>query len=184
MADNIQGLIIDLRGNHGGDSALPPKLLGHFVEFETFYRDLAYRAASGGYGVRMDERMTIELAKPLYKGPIVVLVDYKTFGAAESMAYALRQLSRTRVVGFSASQGTADVPTADIVMPGSYRISYPIARAVDQRGKVIITSNGEGVGGVQPDVLVPLNQKNATDFYVKKIDVVMIEAVRVLQQGI
>jgi len=120
----------------------------------------------------------------LYKGPIVVLVDWKTFGAAESMAHALRQLPRTRVVGFSASQGTADVPTADIVMPGSYRISYPIARAVDQNGRVIITSNDDGVGGVQPDVLVPLNEKNAIDFYVKKTDVVLIEAVRILQQGL
>lgn len=184
MDRNMQGLIIDLRGNNGGDSALPLKLLGHFVEFETVYRDLAYRDAhSDTFAIRFNERMSISPQTSLYKGPIVVLVGFKTFGAAESMAYALRQLPRSRVVGFSASHGTADVPTQEVILPGSYRITYPIARAVTPEGKVIITANKDGIGGVQPDVLVPLNRTNATAFYVEGNDVVLREAIRLLQQG-
>jgi carboxyl-terminal processing protease len=58
-------------------------------------------------------------------------------------------------MGVLGTEGSLAKVGGEITMPGGYVVHYPIGRYVDDKGNVLITTNAEGDGGVQPDVVVP-----------------------------
>lgn len=97
----IDGLVIDLRGTTLGVTGSLKELLGQFVKGDvgTYYT----RAQTAPFTVD-----ALDLAKPLAKVPIVVLVDSNTSGEAEQFAAILQSQKRAKVIG-QQSRGRSDL---------------------------------------------------------------------------
>ncbi|MDW8482293.1 MAG: S41 family peptidase [Meiothermus sp.] len=101
----VEGLIIDLRGNRGGSSANLKSALSHFVEGDV-------GEASGRIPRR--DRFIIEPSHiyPYYKAvKLVILIDEGTNSAAELFAYILRTERRALLIGAPTAGNAQGVAT-------------------------------------------------------------------------
>jgi carboxyl-terminal processing protease len=138
-----RGIVIDLRGNPGGISALAMGIAGWFVAH-----------AEHPLGVMRTRETEIRFAifpRPeTYSGCLAILVDGCSASTAEIMAAGLQELGRARLFG-SRTAGAA-LPSQVIRLPNGDGFQYATADYVTFRGHRI-----EGVG-VTPDVEVPLTR--------------------------
>jgi len=103
----LQGLVLDLRGNAGGVVSALPALAGLFLpEGKTLYYEIR-RTGTRPIQVQGDEGP--------FTGKLIVLIDPQTASAAEILASALQAYQRTELFG-QASAGKA-----------SMQIAYPLA---------------------------------------------------------
>ena len=139
-ASKIRGVILDLRGNPGGevDQAL--------VVADLFVRKGLLTRTRGRDGKVLRE----ETAHPRGtddKTPLAVLIDRHSASAAELLAAALQDLGRAVVVG-ERSYGKGTVQRVKGLEDGSV-LTLTIARYVSLDGRVI-----DGVG-VEPNIVAP-----------------------------
>lgn len=150
-----KGLVIDLRGNGGGSTVWGTRILEHLtskplpqtlqrvrhvdvqVEGSEF---LFWRPLPAG------EMRQAPVARP-YDGPVVMLVDARTFSAAEDTAAIFKMMKRGSILGMPTGGSTGQPVSLPLPGGGTVRIcakrdSY--ADGSDYVGK-----------GVQPDVVVP-----------------------------
>ena len=90
-AEQIDGLVIDLRGNGGGSLVEATELTGLFIETGPIVQ---VRDNKGTIKVNDDSNPDVA-----YKGPLVVLVDRQSASASEIFAGAIQDYSRGLVVG-------------------------------------------------------------------------------------
>ena len=137
--EDIDGLVVDLRGNQGGalDEAL--QVAGLFIETGPIVQ---IRRASGPTRVKWDQDPTLA-----WDGPLGILVDRSSASASEILAGAIRDHGRgivigTRTYGKGTVQNLIDLP--------SYGGTGRLKLTVSQYFRV----NGEGVQlrGIEPDV--------------------------------
>ena len=104
------GLIIDVRNNPGGDTAVARPIMGRLISQTTQYAWMARRQGKG-LGKRWSEYV-----KPwgpwTYTGPVVVLVNHWSASMAEGFSMGLDGMKRATVVGTRmASLGAAIAQT-------------------------------------------------------------------------
>jgi C-terminal processing protease CtpA/Prc len=158
-ADEIlsaKGLILDLRGNGGGSSDNGYPLLSWLSERPIAGTVSAVRVndaldhARQGAGTAMRwRRLPVGELKPgkrFFGGPVVMLIDARTFSAAEDTAAVFRQMHRGTIIG-SASGGSTGQPLL-FDLPGGGK-----ARICVKRDSYADGSDFVGVG-VLPDVAV------------------------------
>ena len=99
--ENIEGLILDLRGNGGGSLEEVRRMTGFFigkgpvVQVKTTLGRIEVKESSD--------------PKALYTGPMVVMIDKTSASASEILAGALQDYNRAVVVGDSSSFGKGTV---------------------------------------------------------------------------
>ncbi len=141
LAD-VEGLIIDLRQNGGGDSVTA----GHVVQ-----------SALGGAvpAVQSIDRRGRAVAEELPRAglpaipatvSIIILVDRRSASASEFVAYSLQQERRAQIVG-SRSAGAASMMGDPLPLEGGFQVIIPEARPLNR----VSGRNWEG-SGVVPDV--------------------------------
>lgn len=93
------GLIIDLRGNGGGSTALAERMAGRFLSEAFVYGREHYRGRlpQRGWRLHLDYRVTPRA--PVYPGPLVLLGDELTMSTAEQFLVALVDSGRALLVG-------------------------------------------------------------------------------------
>jgi C-terminal peptidase prc len=129
---DTHGLIVDLRGNHGGffevRKALAEQLNGEQVLFWSY---------KGREGIR---EVYLEPAKDAYTGPLVVLIDVMSLSSAEEFSGAMQAIDRAAIVG-ERSAGICVV--ADLMqLPNGATFMYPIEQTRTADGTVL---EGRGV---------------------------------------
>ncbi len=102
MKENINGLVLDLRGNGGGSLEEAISLTGLFIKRGPVVQVLDWRRE------RPDNRMNSNL-EPLYSGPLVVLTDKTSASASEILAAAIQDYGRGVVVGDESTFGKGTV---------------------------------------------------------------------------
>ena len=121
------GLIIDLRGNHGGLIGMIAGLSGLLEQSPLWLGSMQSRQGSNSL-------VAYPQHSP-YTGELVVLVDSTSQSAAEMFAAALQEGGRAQVVG-EITAGNA-IPSVIIKLPTGALFQYGFARYVTPRGTVL-----------------------------------------------
>ncbi|MFF3258831.1 S41 family peptidase [Streptomyces sp. NPDC002932] len=143
LVSRAEALIVDLRGNRGGDPDTVAFVCGYLLDERTHLNTMYWR---GG------ERTEQSWSPPHVPGarfggtkPLYVLTGDSTFSAAEELAYDLQQLGRAVVVGESTRGGAH--PCQGWTVHPHLEATVPFGRAINP----VSGTNWEGVG-VGPDV--------------------------------
>jgi C-terminal peptidase prc len=132
---SVSGMIIDLRGNSGGEIEGMPDL---FLAERTW---LFLRKARTG-----ETKIFSNPPKDVYRGPLAVLIDVTSGSASELFAACLQALGRAVVVG-DRSPGSV-MESDNQIFPNGAILMYPVAQLCTPDGTVL-----EG-RGVIPDIEV------------------------------
>ena len=150
MAEKIQGLVLDLRGNGGGSLEEAIKLTGLFipkgpvVQAKDWRDNITWRDC--------------ENERPLYEGPLVVLTDRSSASASEILAAALQDCRRAVIVGEKSTFGKGTVQTilpVERYMPFFSDKSRAGALKVTIQKFYRIAGGSTQLRGVIPDVRLP-----------------------------
>jgi hypothetical protein len=151
-------LIVDLRGNGGGDPAAVAYWVSFFMDPKTptHVNDLLWRKP--GTAEYRREVFTTELTPSSYLAkPVVLLTGPRTFSGGEEFAYDMQSLKRATLVGETTGGGAN--PGALRPLPAGLTIFLPTGQAVNP----ITQTSWEGQG-VQPDIPVTAGTAFATAY--------------------
>ncbi len=145
---DTQGLILDCRGNGGGD----PNTVAYYVSYLTEGAPFVINTFHTRQG-SVQEFATTDLGQLGYgeRKPVWMLTSAHTFSGGEQLAYDLQALRRARLVG-EVTGGGAN-PARPIPLTDGFLATIPFAHPVNP----VTNANWEG-RGVQPDVAVPAAQ--------------------------
>ena len=144
LADT-DALVIDLRGNGGGDPATVALLASYLFDERTHLNDIYDRPKDS-----TTEYWTADtLAGTRFGGKkkVYVLVSNQTFSGGEDLAYSLQAQKRATVIG--ATTGGGAHPVMAQRLSDNFAAMVPSGRAINP----VTKTNWEGVG-VVPDVVV------------------------------
>ncbi len=143
---NADALIIDLRGNRGGEPGMIAQVLSYLFDKPTHVNDMYERL-----GDKTRQWWTLPYVPGLRFGerkPVYVLTSRETFSGGEEFAYDLQSLKRAVVIGETTKVGAHD--SRPVKLSEHFMIELPFARAINP----ITRTNWEGKG-VVPDVAKP-----------------------------
>jgi carboxyl-terminal processing protease len=136
-AHHVRAIVLDLRGNPGGQGAMAIPVGSLFVKEPVTLGTLKFR----DFGQTLVARP--EMGAVPFLGPLAILTDEGTASAAEILAAGLQESKRAVVVG-DASLG-AVLPSVIEALPGGAVMQYVVADFKTPKGVLL-----EG-RGVQPD---------------------------------
>jgi carboxyl-terminal processing protease len=141
---NKKALVIDLRGNQGGN-------FGALFGISSLLTDKGFLLGTE-ISKNGKEPRFIQPQLKNFKGKIVVLTDAQSYSAAEILASGLQENKRAVVIGDKTS-GSA-LPALTQVLPTGAVFLFPIANFQTPNGNFL-----EGKG-VEPDVKISLDRKS------------------------
>ncbi len=150
MRENIDGLVLDLRGNGGGSLEEAINLTGLFIQRGPVVQSKDWR---GNIDFRRSRNRY-----PVYDGPLVVLTDKASASASEILAAALQDYNRSLIVGEKSTFGKGTVQT---IMHVSREM--PIFADRERAGALKVTiqkfyriaGGSTQLRGVVPDLTLP-----------------------------
>jgi hypothetical protein len=148
LASRAEALVLDLRGNRGGDPDTVAFVCSYLLDERTHLNTMHWR--EGGRTLTAESWSLPYVPGPRFGGskPLYVLTGPGTFSAAEECAYDLQQLGRAVIVGEPSGGGAH--PREGYTVHPNLEVSVSTGRAVNP----VSGTNWEGTG-VQPDVPVP-----------------------------
>ena len=151
--EEVPGIIFDMRQN-GGGSPMGSGLAAYFTKTEVELSRSYYYSERTGKFETYGPPSTIEPDDSLYyPGRLVVLVGPACASACEDVAWVLRQLPQTSVLGQYPSSGMyGEVGRGQYLLPAGISMQIPTGMDRDMQGEIVI----EGTG-VVPDLKVPVD---------------------------
>jgi len=165
--NNKDGIIIDVRGNGGGNGANALTIASRFADKRYLYYKQRYKTGpakndfSDWVNFFVDPQGKVQFTKP-----VVVLMSRCTFSAAELFVCAMNVLPNVTLVGDTTAGGIGDPVYRELLNGWSYRLSTSIGAMAD--GYII---DGKGIS---PQIAV----KN--DSTTGNRDVMLEEAIKVI----
>lgn len=99
--ENVNGIILDLRGDGGGSLQDAIEIAGYFIDFGPIVQ---VKAKQGGARVYGDPDPGV-----IYTGPLVIMVNSISASASEILAAAMQDYNRALIVGSSQTFGKGTV---------------------------------------------------------------------------
>ncbi|TMB32775.1 MAG: S41 family peptidase [Deltaproteobacteria bacterium] len=137
-----RALVIDLRGNGGGDGDTVADLVGYLLDKKTL---LQWDIQRGGKELEHFSAEKVDGPRYGEKRPVYVLTSNRTFSAAEECAYDLQTQKRAVIVGEHTGGGANHNRFFRIAKDFAVSIPYMTTK------NAVTGKNWEGTG-VQPDV--------------------------------
>ncbi len=140
--EEVEGIILDLRGNGGGSLLESIRMTGLFI--------------SAGPVVQVREPNNLRIlpdmdARVAYNGPLIVLVNRLSASASEILAAALQDYRRAIIVGDSKTHGKGTVqtiaPLGDEKQLGSIKVTCSVFYRINGKSTQKM--------GVIPDIIIP-----------------------------
>ncbi|MEM7127545.1 MAG: S41 family peptidase [Chloroflexota bacterium] len=181
LDENVQALVIDVRGNRGGLDTMVPAMMSYFTPSRLHYEGVT----TYNRWVKDFSRLFSLYVNPnelQFTKPVVVLVDHRTKSSGEGFGLIAKSLSTVSVVGIHGTDGSFGMAGASILLPTDIEVSYPWGQSVDLDGIVQVDSNHALEGGIQPDISIPLTFDIAKEIYLDGNDVVLNFAQDYLQK--
>ncbi|KAK5850494.1 hypothetical protein PBY51_001372 [Eleginops maclovinus] len=145
---NTSSLILDLRYSTAGEMSGVPFIISYFSDAETLIHvDSVYDRPSN-ITKELWTMPSIKMVRYGKKKDLIVLTSKRTMGAAEAVAYALKNLKRAITVGERSAGGSVKVEKIRIPQSDFY-ITVPVARSVSP-----ITGHSWEVSGIPPTINV------------------------------
>ena len=152
--ENIDGLMLDLRGNGGGSLADVVQIAGLFIEDGPICQ---VKGRGDRPQVLRDRDKNV-----LYSGPLTVLVDETSASASEIFAAAIQDYNRGIIIGSTSTYGKGTVQRNIPLNPESSNSLFA-NKEVEDLGTVKLTLqkfyriNGDATQnkGVVPDIILP-----------------------------
>ncbi|MFT3981047.1 MAG: carboxy terminal-processing peptidase [Ferruginibacter sp.] len=155
-AENVEGIILDLRGNGGGSLYDVVQMVGLFIE-----KGPVVQVKGRGDKARVlddPDRGTVK-----YTGPLTVLVDETSASASEIFAAAIQDYKRGIIIGSTSTYGKGTVQRNIPLNPQSENTLFNNGKEEEDLGTVKLTLqkfyriNGGAtqLKGVEPDVVLP-----------------------------
>ena len=138
---DASGMIIDLRGNPGGDGHTGERLAGQFLDERALFGSLRTRTGTSEWYVA---------GESVYAGPVVILIDALSYSCSEWFASGMQAVGRAVIIGERSPGGTTAMNTK--TLPNGASLGYPVAQLLAPDGTVL-----EGYG-VIPDIAVTLDR--------------------------
>lgn len=150
---DCDGIVIDLRGNTGGDASVARSLASHFFTEPTSLGTQKMRNGNTEYSVRPRSRYASIDVGP-FEGPLAILTDETSGSCSEVFTGGMQALGRARVFG-SRTAGAALPATMTELPNGDY-----LLHAIGD----FLTVNGNSMegDGVEPDEAVTLTRDDVT----------------------
>lgn len=142
MLSNCKAIIIDLRYGMGGQPEMVCNIAKYFLKDKTHFMDATVRNRDVIYNFDSEPD---EYFKDLFDVPLYILTSYKTFSAAEMLAFGLKNAKRATIVGEQTRGGAHNAPKSFLYK--DFIIALPHGRAYSK----ITKTNWEGVG-ISPDI--------------------------------
>lgn len=139
--DHLKGMVLDLRGNGGGDPNEQVRLISMFVHD----RVLSYTINRQG---QRNDQQTVD-SIPLLHIPLVALIDRVCASACDGAAADIHDLHLGRLVG-TRTAGEVSGPAGVFFLNDGSGLKLPVAFMHGPNGEVV-----DGIG-VPPDVEVPV----------------------------
>ncbi len=151
-AQNIRGLIVDLRNNGGGALTDAVKIAGLFIETGP-----VVQVKSGNDTITT---LSDDLPEIMYDGPVVILVNNFSASASEILAGALQNYGRAVIMGGEHTHGKGTVQTIqdlDSNIPFQNMEVYKPLGALKLTIQKFYRINGDSTQyrGVVPDIILP-----------------------------
>jgi C-terminal processing protease CtpA/Prc len=141
---DTRGLIIDIRSNPGGYGFVTDAMLDRFCDERIYYGRL--RGSGKGY-----TKLYLMPRRPLYRRPVVVLIDEFDFSASELFAFAASAVPGVTLVG-RPTGGVVSTPSQQkILLPGGLSLSFTYGTLTDAAGNFVVEWTG-----TPPDIAIPL----------------------------
>lgn len=137
--NNVDGIIIDIRGNGGGLPMMAMGMAGWLMEEKDRHLGTMYFRDS-------ELNMAVQPRPEIFKGPVAVLIDGLSASCSEIFAGGLKDLGRARIFG-STTAGAVLPSIVEKLLNGD-GFQYAFANYRSEKGDVL-----EG-NGVKPDVEV------------------------------
>jgi carboxyl-terminal processing protease len=151
-AENVKGIVIDLRNNGGGSLVEVVKMVGLFIKTGTVVQ---VKERDG----RVDNRTWRDNDESvLYDGPLTVLVNELSASASEIFAAAIQDYKRGIIIGSTSTYGKGTVqrpiPFGKPIDMYSGRTEYGAVALTFQKF-YRVNGGSTQLNGVVPDVIIP-----------------------------
>jgi carboxyl-terminal processing protease len=176
----VPGIILDVRGNQGGDDKLVPQYVGYFFNQRDLYEKITIYFQPLNIFIKRPSPLWIEPLEPHYGGPVVVLIDNATFSSGEGIPMAIQRLPQGVIIGFYDTYGSFGMNGGLIQLPEGLTLHFPDGQSVDTQGVIQLDTNEAMQGAVAPTVRLPMTEETVRALFVEKEDVLLDFAVQYL----
>jgi carboxyl-terminal processing protease len=156
---NLKGIIIDLRGNTGGQTGDLNFFIGKFLDSPLHYGYTRAKYGSGRYDYTpwIKSYINPQNINPAVTLPITVIVDMHTASVAELASIALRRVSSSFLIGETTYGATGPVTLEEVYAAGQFEVSeFMSVTSSSVAFKTFDNKIYEGVG-VTPDLICPFS---------------------------
>jgi carboxyl-terminal processing protease len=173
-AEKVPGLVLDVRGNVGGQDSMIARLAAFFQRQERFYEMAAvYDPETQRFLPHPETAVRLIPQEPRWEGKVAVLVDANTLSSGEGIPLALRGLPGVALFGWHGTQGSFGINQKTVLLPGGLKLVFPQAPSLDAQRRIQVDSDASGLGGIPPDHRVPLDEAAFDAEYGQGRDVVL-----------
>jgi carboxyl-terminal processing protease len=173
------GIVIDVRGNTGGQDEIIPRIMAFFQPRPRIYEIAGlYDPATALFRPHTETAVRVLPREPYWPRRVAVVVNADTFSAGEGIPMALRGLPNVAIFGWRGTQGSFGVGEKTVHLPDGLDFVFPQGQSLDGRYQIQLDSDASGRGGVPPDHRVPLDEAAFEAAYRQGRDVVLEAAER------
>lgn len=186
-AKGVENIVLDMRGNSGGDSQVVKAIAEIFAPVGEHYyaTDGKWDDEAGCYLTDPEEGKFVEGKKHyftgenLWKGNVIILVNANSVSAADHLTFVMQGMENVTIFGFTEPNGSSQGIGGIKLENGQFIFSN--ALLLDEKGDVLIDSDAEYESGNDIDVRVPLDEEAIEALFVNGEDYLMQSALEAVK---